>query len=82
MIRSAWSSPAQLAVCQMQDVLGQGSADRMNTPGSVDCWTWRFRWDQVGAAPARRLAELSAAYGRAPIERLGLAPWPEDRVLP
>ena len=82
MIRAAWGSVARLAVCQMQDVLGQDSAHRMNTPGLLDCWTWRFRWDQVGDEPARRLAELSAAYGRAPIERLGLAAWPSDKPHP
>ena len=35
-----------------------------------------------GDAPARRLAKLSAAYGRAPIERLQLAAYPADRPHP
>ena len=65
MIRAAWASVAQLAMCQMQDVLDLGTEHRMNMPGRLDCWTWRFRWDQVGAGPASRLAELTTLYGRA-----------------
>ena len=64
MIRAAWSSVARIAVCPMQDVLGLGSEHRMNRPGRLDCWTWRFDWEQVGAGPARRLAELTTVYGR------------------
>jgi 4-alpha-glucanotransferase len=82
MIRAAWGSVARLAICQMQDALGLGGEHRMNTPGVLECWSWRFGWDQVGPEPARRLAELSAAYGRAPIERLGLAAWPEGHPQP
>lgn len=65
MIRAAWGSVARIAVCPMQDVLGLGSGHRMNRPGQLDCWTWRFGWDGVGAEPARRLAELTTSYGRA-----------------
>jgi len=82
MIRAAWSSVAKLAVCPLQDALGLDSAHRMNIPGVLDCWTWRFAWDQVGEMPARRLAAMSAAYGRAPIERLQLAAYPADRPHP
>jgi 4-alpha-glucanotransferase len=73
MIRAAWTSVAQIAVCQMQDVLGLDGTQRMNTPGQLDCWTWRLRWEQVGDAPARQLAALSAACGRAPIDALQAA---------
>ena len=82
MIRAAWASVARLAVCQLQDALGLDATHRMNTPGTLDCWTWRFDWDLVGAEPAERLAELSAAYGRAPIERLQLSAYPSDRPHP
>ena len=82
MIRAAYASVARIAVCQMQDVLGLGSAARMNTPARLDCWTWRFDWDQVGPQPAERLAQLAAAYGRAPIERLKLAAYPAGIPLP
>jgi hypothetical protein len=36
----------------------------MNTPGQMDCWTWRFQWEQVGNA-GERLARYARAYGRA-----------------
>jgi 4-alpha-glucanotransferase len=65
LIRAAWASVACFAACQMQDVLGLGSEHRMNTPGRLDCWTWRFRWEQVGPEPAHQLARLAAMYGRA-----------------
>ncbi|MFN7888224.1 MAG: 4-alpha-glucanotransferase [Betaproteobacteria bacterium] len=64
MIRAACGSVARWAVYPMQDVLALGSAHRMNIPGQTGCWTWRFGWDQVGDAPARRLAELAQLYGR------------------
>ncbi len=72
MIRAVWTSPAQLAICPLQDVLGLGSEDRMNLPGHIGCWTWRFDWDMVGPTAGRRLAELSAACGRAPDALAGL----------
>jgi 4-alpha-glucanotransferase len=82
MIRAAWLSVARLAVCPLQDLLGLGTEHRMNTPGLLDCWTWRFAWSQVGPEPAEWLARLSAAAGRAPIERLHLPPYPADRPMP
>ncbi len=80
MIRAICGSVAELAVYPMQDVLGLGTEHRMNTPGRLDCWTWRFGWQQVGAAPAQRLAQLSAAFGRAPIERLQAGSGPADQM--
>lgn len=65
MIRAACASVAQLAIYPMQDVLGLGSAHRMNTPGMLDCWSWRFRWEDVGPQPAQALAQLASACGRA-----------------
>jgi 4-alpha-glucanotransferase len=42
----------------MQDLLGLGSAARMNTPGSVvGNWRWRLDWAELGAdVPPRTLA--------------------------
>ena len=56
----------------------------MNTPGTLGPrnWSWRFAWPQVGSEPARVLARLSAAAGRAPIERLHLPLYPADRPMP
>ncbi len=66
MIRALGASVAELVLQPMQDVLGLGREHRMNTPGRLDAWTWRFDWAQVGDAPAHRLAQLAAAYGRGP----------------
>ena len=42
MMRAAWASVADLAVMQMQDVLGLGSEARMNTPSTLGTnWKWR-----------------------------------------
>ena len=59
------SSPARVAMVQTQDVLGLGSAARMNQPGTAKgAWQWR-----LGALPGRglgrRLRAASEAAGRA-----------------
>jgi 4-alpha-glucanotransferase len=69
-IRAISQSAARVAIFPLQDVLGLDSSHRMNVPGSQDCWTWRFSWDMVGPETGRRLAHMSAAYGRAPIAHL------------
>ncbi len=71
-IRALSQSVANLVLFPLQDALGLPSEHRMNTPGSQQCWTWRFTWEMVGAETADRLARISAAYGRAPLAQLGL----------
>jgi 4-alpha-glucanotransferase len=54
MIDTVLASRAALAVLPMQDVLGLGSAARMNTPGTeTGNWAWRFDWADLpsGLAP-------------------------------
>ena len=42
MMRAIWASASNLAVVQMQDLLGLGSEARMNVPSTVGSnWTWR-----------------------------------------
>lgn len=72
MIRVCAQSVANHALCQFQDVLGLDGYHRMNTPGTVGCWTWRFRWDWVSAESTERLARMTAACGRTRFERLHL----------
>ncbi len=72
MVRAASFSVARLSLCQFQDVLGLGSPHRMNTPGTLGCWTWRFSWDWVGPDLAQRLANITAASGRTGFNRLRL----------
>lgn len=65
LIRAAYASPARLAVLPMQDLLGLGSAARMNLPGtSSGNWTWRFRWEQVDSRLAERCRRLAVMSGR------------------
>jgi 4-alpha-glucanotransferase len=66
MIRLAWSSAAALAVTPLQDLLGLGSAARMNVPGRADgqwCWRWPCD-DALNEAAFHRLHELTKASGR------------------
>ena len=74
MIRAAFNSVAHLAIVPLQDVLGLGSDQRMNTPGTMGPpnWTWRFDWPQVGDEPGRVLGLITAASGRGPFELLCL----------
>ncbi len=74
MIRACCNSVANIAIFQLQDVLGLGSEHRMNTPGSVgdQNWSWRFDWPMLGSEPGRVLGLISAASGRAPFELVHL----------
>jgi 4-alpha-glucanotransferase len=72
LIRAAYSSPSNMAVIPMQDILGLGSEARLNSPGKPEGnWRWRLgpgdleRLASGGAATY--LAELAALYGRAPL---------------
>lgn len=64
-VRATWASVADLAVAPMQDVLGLGSASRMNTPGEgAGNWGWRMTAAQLAEAPAGWLRDLTQTYGR------------------
>ena len=65
MMRGAWSSVADLAVVQMQDVLGLGSEGRVNTPSTVGL-NWRWRMEKNAATPelAARLRRQMEVYRR------------------
>ena len=66
MIRACCNSVANMAVYQLQDVLGLGLEHRMNTPGTVGDhnWTWRFEWGMVDGEATRVLGLVTAASGR------------------
>lgn len=65
LIRLAMSSPARLAMVQLQDVLGLGSEARMNHPGRVGTsWRWRMEPRALTPALARRLREATEESGR------------------
>jgi 4-alpha-glucanotransferase len=65
LIRLAFSSPAQLAMVQAQDVLGLGSEARMNIPGrATGSWRWRMEPAALTTEHARRLRAASEEAGR------------------
>ena len=64
-IRLAQSSPAQVCIVQVQDVLGLGPAARMNHPGRErGQWCWRLEPGQLTDAHADRLRAAGAEAGR------------------
>ncbi|MDD1621426.1 MAG: 4-alpha-glucanotransferase [Methylococcaceae bacterium] len=65
LIYAAMASVANLAVIPMQDVLRLGSADRMNTPGTVEGnWGWRFDWSQLTGDKVDYLSHLIRMFDR------------------
>ena len=65
--QAAMASVARLAILPMQDVLGSGKGQRMNTPGTtLGNWSWRFEWSQLTPSLVSRLHESVRLYGRAP----------------
>ncbi len=66
-IRAAFTSVARLALVPLQDVLGLGSAARMNTPSRSDGnWGWRFSSGALKPELGKKLAALSEVCDRAP----------------
>ncbi|HEX8190000.1 MAG TPA: 4-alpha-glucanotransferase [Pyrinomonadaceae bacterium] len=66
-IRAAQMSVSDLAVAQLQDVLGLPSEARMNTPASAEGnWAWRYAEGALTDELAARLRDVTAIYGRLP----------------
>ena len=65
-VERALSSRAALAIVPVQDVLGLGSAARMNRPGEVDGrnWRWQLEPGELTGAHAARLRTAALAGGR------------------
>lgn len=66
LVDAALGSAARLAIVPMQDLLGLGSARRMNVPGTTGGNNWRFRfaWDEVPLDLAARLRERNSRHRR------------------
>jgi 4-alpha-glucanotransferase len=65
-IAALQGSVADTVIFPLQDLLGLGSAARMNRPSTAaGNWRWRHGDGDLGPALARRLGELTALYGRA-----------------
>jgi 4-alpha-glucanotransferase len=66
MVRTAWASPASIAIAPAQDLLGLGSEARMNYPGRQNgWWTWRMEEGALTPTIGRRLAALNRSCFRA-----------------
>lgn len=75
-LRSAYASPANLAIIPLQDLLNLGSSARFNTPGkSEGNWSWRYRREQL-----RGLTDRSADYLRGLAELYGRDPDSTDKT--
>jgi 4-alpha-glucanotransferase len=65
MIRAVLASVADVAIVPLQDVLGLGSAARMNLPGTVSGnWKWRYRPGALTEKLSERLQSLVNLYDR------------------
>ncbi|MFW6161890.1 MAG: 4-alpha-glucanotransferase [Planctomycetota bacterium] len=65
LIRAAYRTVADVAICPLQDVLGLGNEARMNAPGRLGGnWAWRFGADALHPDIAARLLDLAYTYGR------------------
>jgi 4-alpha-glucanotransferase len=65
MIRVALASVADAVIVPLQDVLGLGTAARMNLPGTnQQNWSWRLQPRQLQPGLSERLRTLTRTYGR------------------
>ena len=65
MLRGIWSSVADLAFVQAQDILGLGHEARMNTPSTLGGnWCWRALPGAFDRELAKKLRHVTEIYGR------------------
>ena len=65
-VEACWASPAAWAIAPLQDLLGLGTAARMNEPGRAgDQWVWRCDPALLDSRRSAWLAELALRHGRA-----------------
>jgi 4-alpha-glucanotransferase len=64
-VAGTWATKARLAIAPVQDLLGLGAEQRMNTPGTVEGnWRFRLRPGALSPALAGRLRTLTEAQRR------------------
>ncbi len=66
LIQMAWQSPARYAITPMQDLLGLGTEGRMNRPGEVNEYNWRWRLTDADfpGELSKKLRTLGETCGR------------------
>ena len=68
-VRGIFTSVANLAIVQLQDILGLGDEHRMNLPGTTGWWSWRALPGEYTQALADRLAFYTRMSGRAELKK-------------
>ena len=64
-IRGGMSSVARLFVAQIQDYLGLGAGNRINTPGTDSGnWRWRLLPGELTEELAEKIGSMTVLYGR------------------
>ena len=64
-IRGGMSSVARLFVAQIQDYLGLGAGNRINTPGTDSGnWQWRLLPGELTEELAEKIGSMTVLYGR------------------
>ncbi len=65
LLRLAWSSIADVAIAQPQDLLGLGNEARINVPSTVGLnWRWRISGEDLSEEFCERLSGLTMIYNR------------------
>lgn len=71
MMKAAWASAGELAVVQMQDVIGLGNEARMNIPSTTGCnWMWRALTNQITNTMALKLEKNMKLYRRCSLTKV------------
>jgi 4-alpha-glucanotransferase len=66
-IRTLYSSIAEVVILQMQDLLKLDNSARINVPSTVgNNWKWRLTKKQYGSIEEEKLKQMAYLYGRAP----------------
>ena len=64
-IEMAWATAARQTIVPLQDLMGLGSAARMNIPGTASGnWEWRFRWKMLKSGQQNFLRKITQKYNR------------------
>ena len=67
LIHTAAQKGADMVIFPMQDVLGLGAEDRMNTPSVTHGnWRWRLTVSELTDDVRSTLSAMTRTYGRAP----------------
>lgn len=70
LLRLCWSSTADIAITQLQDLLELGNEARINVPGTLGLnWRWRVSKKALSEKLAKRLMGLTKTFNRLEAEK-------------